>query len=66
MSEPVKLSSVLMKVLQDAVDRAIEAGNPPNPENAAMLADGGLRIPEELLPEHRRAASSPSRPAKEG
>jgi|10_taG_2_1085330.scaffolds.fasta_scaffold165360_1 hypothetical protein len=50
MSEPTKLSDALVSVLQGALDRCIEAGNPPNQENAVKLAEKGIRVPAELLP----------------
>ena len=51
MSELTRLGTTIRSVLQNIVDRAIEAGNPPNQENAVMLAERGIRIPAELLPE---------------
>ena len=51
MSELTRLGTTIRSVLQNIVDRAIEAGSPPNQENAVMLAERGIRIPAELLPE---------------
>jgi len=58
MSEPTKLSDTLVSVLQGVMDRCIAAGNPPNEENAVMLAEKGIRVPAELLPKGRRPDES--------
>jgi len=58
MSEPTKLSAIVLPAIQGAVDRCIAAGNPPNQKNAVMLAEKGVRIPAELLPKGWRPGES--------